>query len=92
MGNTRGSTWSKSHESLDPCSSCPEFWDFSWDTTGTLDYSAEVDYILQSTGFEKVITSIQPEVSSDWSFTENLSPAFRGRLLHGNNAVLCLVV
>ncbi len=60
MGNTRGTTWSKKHTSLDTCPGCPEFWDFSWDTTASGDYPAEVDFILQSTGFDSVIASAQP--------------------------------
>jgi len=45
MGNTRGNRYSKKHISLDPCSSCPEFWDFGMDDM-VQDISAEIDYIL----------------------------------------------
>ena len=34
MGNTRGNTWSKSHVTYEPCSDCPDFWDFDWDEGG----------------------------------------------------------
>ena len=54
MGNTRGNTYSKAHVSLDTCSKCKEFWDFGFDETGVYDYSAEIDHILEVTGFEKL--------------------------------------
>lgn len=50
LGNTRGNTWSKDHETLDPEE--PEFWDFEWGTTAVSDYPAELDYILEETGFD----------------------------------------
>ena len=31
---------------------CPEFWDFGWDKSGLYDYPAEIDYILDKTGFD----------------------------------------
>lgn len=52
MGNTRGNTWSHEHETLDSCSNCTEYWMFSWDKTGQLDYSVEIDYVLSETGFD----------------------------------------
>ena len=52
LGNTRGNTWSKNHTEFEACSSCPKFWDFSWDKTGIYDYTAEIDYILENTGFK----------------------------------------
>lgn len=54
MGNTRGNTYSKAHVNLDTCSRCKEFWDFGFDETGVYDYSAEIDLILEVTGFEKL--------------------------------------
>ncbi len=54
MGNTRGNTWSKAHESLDSCHNCTRFWEFSWGITGERDYSAEIDYVLEQTGFDDV--------------------------------------
>ena len=54
MGNTRGNTYSRNHLTLDTCSKCKEFWSFGFDDTGVFDYSAEIDHILSSTGFEKL--------------------------------------
>ncbi|XP_059093434.1 lipase 3-like [Tigriopus californicus] len=54
MGNTRGSTWSKNHTTLDTGMGSEAFWDFGWDKTGRLDYSAEIDYILEQTSFDQL--------------------------------------
>ena len=54
MGNTRGNTYSRNHVWLDPCSSCPEFWSYGFDDSGVYDYSAEIDHILEVTGYEKL--------------------------------------
>ena len=55
MGNTRGNTYSRNHVSFDPCSSCPDFWNFGFDDTGVKDYSAEIDHILTiATNYEKL--------------------------------------
>ena len=48
MVNTRGNTYSKKHLTLDPCSSCPEFWSFGFHEGGTKDFPAVIDYILVS--------------------------------------------
>lgn len=54
MGNTRGNVYSKNHLVYDSCSSCPEFWSFGFDDSGVKDYSAEIDHILENTGYEKI--------------------------------------
>ena len=54
MGNTRGNTYSRNHTTLDTCSSCHEFWSFGFDDSGNKDYPAEINYILDKTGEEKV--------------------------------------
>ena len=54
MGNTRGNTYSRNHISLNTCSYCPEFWSFGFDDSGEKDYSRTIDYILETTGQEKV--------------------------------------
>ena len=49
MGNTRGNTYSKNHIHLDPCFSCPDFWDFGWHEAGREDLSAAIDKALETT-------------------------------------------
>ncbi|XP_055701832.1 lipase 3-like [Phlebotomus papatasi] len=52
MGNARGNTYSRNHETLDPDSA--EFWDFSWHEIGIYDLKAMLDYVLSNTGSEKL--------------------------------------
>lgn len=54
MGNQRGNTWSKNHTSLEVCSSCPDFWKFSWDDTALLDITSDIDYVLENTGYAEL--------------------------------------
>ena len=54
MGNTRGNTYSRNHVTFDPCSTCPDFWNFGFDDSGVFDYKAEVDYILEITSQEQI--------------------------------------
>ncbi|XP_026482358.1 uncharacterized protein LOC113389552 [Ctenocephalides felis] len=52
LSNTRGSTNSKKHISLDPAQAA--FWEFSWHEVGILDVPAMIDYIFATTGEEKL--------------------------------------
>ena len=54
MGNTRGNSYSRNHVTFDPCSTCPDFWNFGFDDSGVFDYKAEVDYILEITSQEQI--------------------------------------
>ena len=54
MGNTRGNIYSRNHTLYEPCSSCPEFWNYGFDESGLYDYSAEIDHILETTGHSKL--------------------------------------
>ena len=54
MGNTRGNSYSRNHTTFDTCSSCHDFWSFGFDDSGNKDYPAEINYILNKTGEEKV--------------------------------------
>lgn len=47
--NTRGSTYSRKHVSLDPDLNAPAFWNFSWHEIGVFDLPATIDYIINST-------------------------------------------
>lgn len=54
MGNTRGNSYSRNHVTFEPCSTCPDFWNFGFDDSGVYDYKAEVDYILDITTQEQI--------------------------------------
>jgi lysosomal acid lipase/cholesteryl ester hydrolase len=53
MINFRGNTYSRSHVFLDP-EMQKEFWDFSFEEFGDFDLIAAIDYILKTTGKEKL--------------------------------------
>ena len=48
ISNSRGSIYSRKHDTYEPTSE--EFWDFSWLELGTGDTKAQVDYIYNRTG------------------------------------------
>ncbi|CAL1688828.1 unnamed protein product [Lasius platythorax] len=52
LGNARGSLYSRKH-SHSPIAA-KDYWDFSWHEIGTYDLPAMIDYVLQTTGREKL--------------------------------------
>nr|XP_022912363.1 lipase 3-like [Onthophagus taurus] len=52
MGNSRGNRYSRNHTYL--ATDSPEFWDFSWHELGVYDLPAMIDYVLETTGHEKL--------------------------------------
>ncbi|XP_015789221.1 lipase 3 [Tetranychus urticae] len=54
LGNVRGNVYSLNHTRLDPDRD-REFWNFSFTEMGLYDIPAMVDYIIQETGYEKIV-------------------------------------
>lgn len=52
MANARGNYYSRKHVSLNPDHT--KFWKFSWHEIGYYDHPATIDYILNTTGHEKL--------------------------------------
>lgn len=52
MGNSRGNVYSRAHESL--LTSDFKFWDFTWHEMGIYDLPASIDYVLSTTGQNKI--------------------------------------
>lgn len=52
MGNFRGNSYSRRHESMSPTSR--DFWKFSWHELGTNDLPRMIDYVLAKTGQKKL--------------------------------------
>ncbi|XP_073944617.1 lipase 1-like [Choristoneura fumiferana] len=88
--NARGNTFSRNHTTLDPDRrGDSEFWMYSWDEIGRLDLPAYIDYILETTGQEKVhyighsqggssilvLTSMLPEYNEKFISFQGLAPA-----------------
>lgn len=53
FGNSRGSTNSKEHISLDSNKDV-KYWDFSFEELGEYDLPAVVNYIIEETYFDKI--------------------------------------
>uniref|UniRef100_T1KPQ7 Partial AB-hydrolase lipase domain-containing protein n=2 Tax=Tetranychus urticae TaxID=32264 RepID=T1KPQ7_TETUR len=54
LGNNRGTSYSTNHTTLNP-SKDREFWDFSFADMGTYDFPAMINYVTNTTGFEKIV-------------------------------------
>jgi pimeloyl-ACP methyl ester carboxylesterase len=52
MGNNRGTYYSNKHATLDPKSK--EYWDFDFEEMGLYDQPAMIDFIIKTTGQEKI--------------------------------------
>jgi len=52
MGNSRGNLYSREHVSIDPNSEA--FWKFSWDQMAQFDLPAQMSYIRNETGYDRV--------------------------------------
>jgi len=53
LGNSRGTTYSRRHVTLNPEEEA--YWDFAWDEMARYDIPANIDYILNATGEEKLV-------------------------------------
>ena len=54
MINIRGNQYSRRHVSLDACSSCSQYWNFTHHDSALEDYTTTIDYILQHTRKDSV--------------------------------------
>ena len=54
LGNSRGNTFSRHHNHLDPDHDEKKFWDFTWKDMGKYDLPAVIDMIQSETGYQKV--------------------------------------
>jgi pimeloyl-ACP methyl ester carboxylesterase len=52
LGNSRGNIFSNTHISLDKTMEL--YWNFDWQEMGEYDIPATLDYITQTTGYEKI--------------------------------------
>ncbi|XP_011865873.1 PREDICTED: lipase 3-like [Vollenhovia emeryi] len=54
LGNARGTTYARNHKSRKTLKSKKDFWNFSWHEIGTRDLPAMIDYIVKTTGRQKM--------------------------------------
>ncbi|VDL99999.1 unnamed protein product, partial [Schistocephalus solidus] len=78
LGNSRGSTYSQYHKTLD--ASSEEFWQFSWDDMAQKDLPATVDFVLSQTGKKKLFY-IGHSQGTEIAFAKlNSDPVFRSKV------------
>jgi|LauGreDrversion4_2_1035121.scaffolds.fasta_scaffold724948_1 lysosomal acid lipase/cholesteryl ester hydrolase len=54
LGNNRGCKFSVNHTSIDPEKEPAKFWDFDFEDMGVKDLPAEIEFIKNVTGVEKM--------------------------------------
>ncbi|KAJ8922568.1 hypothetical protein NQ315_007598 [Exocentrus adspersus] len=79
LGNNRGNTWSRKHVVLDPDVD-KEFWDYSFDTCGYYDLPAEIDYVLNATGLEKLNYVGHSQGTSEFFALASLRPEYNEKI------------
>ena len=76
LGNSRGNKHSREHQWLDPDDSVDKktFWDFSFEEMGNHDVKSNVEYILKSTGKQKLAIAAHSQGTSQMmiTMTDNL--------------------
>lgn len=99
MGNARGNRYSRRHITLNPDGNRrnrQRFWDFSWHEIGTIDLPTMIDFVLETTGFQKlhyighsqgstsffVMASERPEYNEKIILMQALAPVAIMRNLH----------
>ncbi|KAJ0176036.1 hypothetical protein K1T71_008210 [Dendrolimus kikuchii] len=89
FGNARGNYYSRNHVSMSPDHWRQDFWRFSWDEIGNHDLPAFIDYVLETTGQQKlhyighsqggtsflVLNSLRPEYNEKFISFQGLAPA-----------------
>ncbi|CAG0923224.1 unnamed protein product [Notodromas monacha] len=79
MGNVRGNTYSKKHETLSPTKEA--FWNFSWDQHGLFDVPAQMDAISGTTGQRKMFYIGHSMGTTMFWVLSNVRPEYKDRIL-----------
>ncbi|CAH1406926.1 unnamed protein product [Nezara viridula] len=84
MPNSRGTTYSRKHRTLDPNSWFDEdkYWDFSFHELGYYDLSASIDYILKTTGHEALYYIGHSEGTTQFFVLMSSRPNYNQKVLH----------
>ena len=54
MINSRGNQYSKTHQTLDSCPGCADYWNFTHHDSALEDYTTTIDYIVETTNYESM--------------------------------------
>uniref|UniRef100_A0A6P7FGR5 Uncharacterized protein LOC114329263 n=1 Tax=Diabrotica virgifera virgifera TaxID=50390 RepID=A0A6P7FGR5_DIAVI len=79
LGNNRGTTWSRMHETLDPDND-REYYDYSFDECGYYDLPAKIDYIVNNTGQEKIFHVGHSQGTSQFFAMAALRPEYNEKI------------
>ncbi|CAG9826766.1 unnamed protein product [Diabrotica balteata] len=79
LGNNRGTTWSRMHETLNPDTDV-EYYDYSFDTCGYYDLPAKIDYIVNNTGQEKIFYIGHSQGTSQFFAMAALRPEYNEKI------------
>jgi gastric triacylglycerol lipase len=79
FGNSRGNKYSRSHTTYNPDTD-KAFWDFSWQEMASFDVPAQVEYVLEQSGYAKLVylghsqgtTQMFAHLSEDVAFADKL--------------------
>ena len=74
MGNNRGSKYGINHVTLDPKDK--EFWDYYQEDMGTKDLPAFIDFVLKTTGLEKISYVGHSEGTTQFFLGASLKPDY----------------
>ncbi|CAH1160160.1 unnamed protein product [Phaedon cochleariae] len=80
LGNNRGNTWSRFHQTLDPDVDAKKFWDFSFEECGLYDLPAKIDYILNMTGHSQILYVGHSQGSSQFFAMAALRPEYNDKI------------
>lgn len=78
LGNARGNTNSREHETIDP--KMAKFWNFSWHEMGVLDLPAMIDYILDRTGQKSLHYAGHSQGTTSFFVMASLKPEYNRKI------------
>ena len=83
MINIRGNSYSKSHQWLDSCPTCSQFWSFGFDESARYDYPATIDYILDQTGQTQLYFAGYSMGTTQYLVMLSLRPEYNAKIKAG---------
>jgi pimeloyl-ACP methyl ester carboxylesterase len=101
LGNSRGNKYSRRHTTYNPDTD-QAFWDFSWQEMASFDVPAQVEYVLERSGYERLVyighsqgtTQMFAHLSEDVAFADKLYVAIMfnpvASVIHQSSEILGL--
>ena len=83
MNNVRGNSYSKKHLSLEPCVGCAKYWNFSHHESALEDYSASIDYILDTTKAKKLFFAGYSMATAQYVMLLSEKPEYNAKIKAG---------